>query len=75
MFRQVYSVGYATSLISLITAIVVLTAFRYDSEDDVHLNPTDNQNIQMFSSVKTCRILKRRIVSLYSIYLSKLEVH
>uniref|UniRef100_A0A3P8W1R3 Growth hormone releasing hormone receptor a n=1 Tax=Cynoglossus semilaevis TaxID=244447 RepID=A0A3P8W1R3_CYNSE len=28
MFRQVYSVGYATSLISLITAIVVLTAFR-----------------------------------------------
>ncbi|KAG7525351.1 pituitary adenylate cyclase-activating polypeptide type I receptor-like [Solea senegalensis] len=28
MFRQVYTVGYATSLISLITAIVVLTAFR-----------------------------------------------
>ncbi|XP_034469852.1 growth hormone releasing hormone receptor a [Hippoglossus hippoglossus] len=27
-FRQVYTVGYATSLISLITAIVVLTAFR-----------------------------------------------
>ncbi|XP_022613973.1 pituitary adenylate cyclase-activating polypeptide type I receptor-like [Seriola dumerili] len=28
MFRQVYTVGYATSLISLITAIVVFTAFR-----------------------------------------------
>ncbi|XP_059200824.1 pituitary adenylate cyclase-activating polypeptide type I receptor-like [Centropristis striata] len=27
-FRQVYTVGYATSLISLITAIVVFTAFR-----------------------------------------------
>lgn len=30
MFRQVYTVGYATSLISLITAIVVFTAFRWD---------------------------------------------
>lgn len=28
MFRQVYTVGYATSLISLITAIVVFSAFR-----------------------------------------------
>ncbi|XP_072768988.1 vasoactive intestinal polypeptide receptor 1-like isoform X2 [Nerophis lumbriciformis] len=27
-FRQVYTVGYATSLISLITAVVVFTAFR-----------------------------------------------
>uniref|UniRef100_H3DMQ6 Growth hormone releasing hormone receptor a n=1 Tax=Tetraodon nigroviridis TaxID=99883 RepID=H3DMQ6_TETNG len=27
-FRQIYTVGYATSLISLITAIVVFTAFR-----------------------------------------------
>ncbi|KAM9791870.1 pituitary adenylate cyclase-activating polypeptide type I receptor-like isoform 1-T1 [Syngnathus typhle] len=27
-FRQVYTVGYATSLVSLITAIVVFTAFR-----------------------------------------------
>ena len=27
-FRRVYTVGYATSLISLITAIVVFTAFR-----------------------------------------------
>lgn len=28
-FRQIYTVGYATSLISLITAIVVFTAFRW----------------------------------------------
>lgn len=27
-FRQIYTVGYATSLIALITAIVVFTAFR-----------------------------------------------
>ncbi|CAM9338282.1 unnamed protein product, partial [Lampetra planeri] len=27
-FRQVYTVGYATSLVSLITAIVVFSAFR-----------------------------------------------
>lgn len=29
-FRQVYTAGYATSLISLISAIFVFTAFRYN---------------------------------------------
>ncbi|XP_077373030.1 growth hormone releasing hormone receptor a isoform X5 [Festucalex cinctus] len=39
-FRQVYTVGYATSLISLITAIVVFTAFRkfHCTRNYIHVN-------------------------------------
>ncbi|XP_039670751.1 vasoactive intestinal polypeptide receptor 1-like [Perca fluviatilis] len=39
-FRQVYTVGYATSLISLITAIVVFTAFRkfHCTRNYIHIN-------------------------------------
>ncbi|XP_075877819.1 pituitary adenylate cyclase-activating polypeptide type I receptor-like [Nelusetta ayraudi] len=40
MFRQVYTVGYATSLISLITAIAVFTAFRkfHCTRNYIHIN-------------------------------------
>ncbi|KAM4605245.1 vasoactive intestinal polypeptide receptor 1-like [Polymixia lowei] len=39
-FRKVYTVGYATSLISLITAIVVFTAFRkfHCTRNYIHMN-------------------------------------
>ncbi|KAM6948400.1 growth hormone releasing hormone receptor a [Aplochiton taeniatus] len=39
-FRQVYTVGYATSLISLITAMVVFTAFRkfHCTRNYIHIN-------------------------------------
>uniref|UniRef100_A0A3Q3MMQ0 Growth hormone releasing hormone receptor a n=1 Tax=Mastacembelus armatus TaxID=205130 RepID=A0A3Q3MMQ0_9TELE len=39
-FRQVYTVGYATSVISLITAIVVFTAFRkfHCTRNYIHIN-------------------------------------
>ncbi|XP_028450097.1 vasoactive intestinal polypeptide receptor 1 [Perca flavescens] len=39
-FRQVYTVGYATSLISLITAIVVFTVFRkfHCTRNYIHIN-------------------------------------
>ncbi|XP_061694897.1 growth hormone releasing hormone receptor a isoform X3 [Syngnathoides biaculeatus] len=39
-FRRVYTVGYATSLISLITAIVVFTAFRkfHCTRNYIHVN-------------------------------------
>ncbi|XP_067109831.1 pituitary adenylate cyclase-activating polypeptide type I receptor-like [Osmerus mordax] len=39
-FRQVYTVGYATSLISLITAIVVFIAFRkfHCTRNYIHIN-------------------------------------
>ncbi|XP_057712799.1 pituitary adenylate cyclase-activating polypeptide type I receptor-like isoform X1 [Corythoichthys intestinalis] len=39
-FRQVYTVGYATSLISLVTAVVVFTAFRkfHCTRNYIHIN-------------------------------------
>ncbi|XP_053492232.1 vasoactive intestinal polypeptide receptor 1 [Ictalurus furcatus] len=39
-FRQVYTVGYATSLISLISAIIVFTAFRkfHCTRNYIHIN-------------------------------------
>uniref|UniRef100_A0A4W4DX85 Growth hormone releasing hormone receptor a n=1 Tax=Electrophorus electricus TaxID=8005 RepID=A0A4W4DX85_ELEEL len=40
MFKKVYTVGYATSLISLITAIIVFTSFRkfHCTRNYIHIN-------------------------------------
>lgn len=63
-FRQVYTVGYATSLISLITAIVVFAAFRLDQSGTYHhLHPQKANKRGNFYDADTFRICVVRTAS------------
>lgn len=59
-FRQVYTTGYATSLISLISAIFVFTAFRYNKYSGnldicvfIYINLIQNALYKLTSFVNT----------------------